>query len=167
MSTLSGAHRRAQGSRVTKKRQPPVRLPDRLLAHLRRWERLGIARHAVVEWNGKPVESVRKGFAAAVAAGGLDAKITPHALRHTAATWMMQNGVDIWQAAGFLGMTIEMLQDRYGHHHPDFQHDAAASVSASPGQKSLGQLWGRMGANKPERTRTSLTKIADLSRGTR
>ena len=48
-------HRRAQGARETKKRQPPVRLPNRLLAHLRRWHRLGIAKHAVVEWNGKPV----------------------------------------------------------------------------------------------------------------
>jgi hypothetical protein len=59
-------YRRAQDARETKKRQPPVRLPDRLLAHLRRWQRLGIAEHAVVEWNGKPVRSVRKAFATAV-----------------------------------------------------------------------------------------------------
>jgi hypothetical protein len=55
-------YRRAIGARETKKRQPPVRLPDRLLAHLRRWQRLGIAKQAVVEWNGKPVRSVRKAF---------------------------------------------------------------------------------------------------------
>jgi hypothetical protein len=58
-------YRRRQGARQTNKRQPPVRLPARLLAHLRRWKRLGIASHAVVEWNGKPVLSVRKSFAAA------------------------------------------------------------------------------------------------------
>jgi hypothetical protein len=40
-------YRRRQGAKQTKKRQPPVRLPPRLLAHLRRWKRLGIARHAV------------------------------------------------------------------------------------------------------------------------
>jgi integrase len=114
-------HRRAQGARQTKKRQPPVRLPDRLLAHLRRWHRLGISTRAVVEWNGKPVRSVRKGFAAAVKSAGLDKHVTPHTLRHTAATWAMQNGVNLWQAAGFLGMTVEMLEDRYGHHHQDFQ----------------------------------------------
>ena len=39
-------HRRAKGTAETKKRQPPVRLPERLLAHLRRWQRLGIAKHA-------------------------------------------------------------------------------------------------------------------------
>ena len=42
-------YRRPQGVMETKKRQPPVRLSDRLLAHLRRWQRLGIATHAVVE----------------------------------------------------------------------------------------------------------------------
>jgi len=77
-------YRRALGARETKKRQPPVRLPDRLLTHLRRWKRLGISKQAVIEWNGKPVRSVRKAFAAAVQAAGLDGKITPHILRHTA-----------------------------------------------------------------------------------
>jgi integrase len=107
-------YRRTEGAHETKKRQPPVRLPMRLLAHLRRWERLGIAKRAVVEWNGKPVRSVRKGFAAAVRAANLDKTVTPHVLRHTAATWAMQNGADLWQAAGFLGMTVELLQGRYG-----------------------------------------------------
>ncbi|MGA2944223.1 MAG: hypothetical protein ABSE50_19520 [Xanthobacteraceae bacterium] len=30
----------------------------------------------------------------------------------------MQAGTDVWQAAGYLGMTVEMLLQRYGHHHP-------------------------------------------------
>jgi len=55
-------YRRGAGARETKKRQPPVRIPDRLLAHMRRWRRLGIANHAVVEWNGQAVRSVRKGL---------------------------------------------------------------------------------------------------------
>jgi integrase len=36
-------------------------------------------------------------------------KITPHTLCHTAATWLMQAGVDRWEAASFLGMSVEML----------------------------------------------------------
>lgn len=152
-------YRRAQGARETKKRQPPVRLPDRLLTHLRRWERLGIAQQAVVEWNGKPVRSVRKSFAAAVKAAGLDATVTPHVLRHTAATWAMQNGADLWQAAGFLGMTVEMLQGRYGHHHPDFQRDAAEAVAGSPGQK-----WDRNTVNKTRLTSPNVTKNAVISK---
>ena len=45
---------------------------------------------------------------------------------------MMQNGADLWQAAGFLGMTVEMLERRYGHHHPDFQRDAAQAIASLP-----------------------------------
>jgi integrase len=139
-------YRRAGGARETKKRQPPVRLPARLLSHLRRWKRLGIASRAVVEWNGKPVGSVRKGFAAAIKASGLDSRITPHVLRHTAATWAMQNGGDPWAVAGFLGMTVETLVRVYGHHHPDFQQDAARAVAARPGLG--GQNGDRMTVNK-------------------
>jgi integrase len=156
-------HRRAKGTRETKKGQPPVRIPDRLLAHLRRWHRVGIATHAAVEWNGKPVRSVRKGFAAAVKAAGLPLtgpdKITPHVLRHTAATWSMQSGANLWQAAGFLGMTVEMLQDRYGHHHPDFQREAAEAIARSPGQDR-----DRLTVNKARQTTPRVTKIADHSR---
>ena len=47
----------------------------------------------------------------------------------------MQNGADLWQAAGFLGMTVEMLERVYGHHHPDFQREAAEAMARSPGQK--------------------------------
>lgn len=155
-------YRRAPGARATKKRQPPVRLPDRLLTHLRRWKRLGIANQAVVEWNGKPVRSVRKAFAAAVQAAGLEGKITPHILRHTAATWAMQGGGDLWQIAGFLGMTVEMLERVYGHHHPDFQREAAEAVARSPGQK-----WDRNGVNKTRRASSNVMKIAEFSRGGR
>jgi integrase len=131
-------HRLAVGRRQTKKRQPPVRLPNRLLAHLRRWKRMAeqdesrdIASAAPVEWNGKQVAKVRKGFAAAVEAAGLPVtgpdKVTPHTLRHTAATWLMQDGRALWDAAGILGMTVKQLEETYGHHHPDFQKEAAAA----------------------------------------
>jgi integrase len=127
---------RAIGRGETKKRQPPVKLPLRLLVHMRRWERLGLSRHAVVEWNGKPVLSVRKGFAAAVRAADLGPEVTPHTLRHTAATWLMQAGVDLWQAAGFLGMTVEQLERTYGHHHPDYQREAVAALGGQYAERN-------------------------------
>jgi integrase len=110
-------YRRPPDKRETKKRQPPVPLPAQLLAHLRRWKRQG--QRFAVEWNGEPVKSIRKGFASVVREAGLGDDVIPHTLRHTAATWLMQAGTDMWQAAGFLGMTVEMLSARYGHHHPD------------------------------------------------
>jgi hypothetical protein len=32
------------------------------------------------------------------------------------------------EAAGFLGMSPEVLQDTYGHHHPEHLHGAAAAI---------------------------------------
>ena len=114
------------------KRQPPVPIPPRLLAHLRRWHATGIARSRLVEWNGEPVKSVKTAFKRAVMLAGLSGKVTPHTLRHTAATWLMQAGVDRWEAAGFLGMSVEMLDRVYGHHHPDHLRGAASAIGYRP-----------------------------------
>jgi integrase len=149
-------YRRAIGRRQTKKRQPPVKLPARLLAHLRRWHRLGFSRNAVIEWNGAAVDSVRKGFAAAVKAASLDADVTPHILRHTCATWLMQKGVDLWDAAGFLGMTVQQLETTYGHHHPDFQHEAAEALGGQNGERNT--------VNKRRRDATNATKSTAFSK---
>jgi integrase len=144
-------YRRGIGRRQTKKRQPPVKLAPRLLAHLRRWQRLGLSKKSVVEWNGAPVKSVRKGFAAAVRAAGLEGKVTPHILRHTCATWLMQSGVDLWDVAGFLGMTVKQLEQTYGHHHPDYQRGAAEALGGQNGERNT--------VNKTRRERSNVTKI--------
>lgn len=111
-------YRRPAGKRESKKRQPPIPLHGRLLAHIRRWIRRRVAISFVVEFEGSPVLSVRKGFAGAVADARLEGKVTPHVLRHTSATWLMQGGADLLEAARLLGMTPQMLLDTYGHHHP-------------------------------------------------
>jgi integrase len=121
-------YRRAAGQKETRKRQPPVRLPSRLLAHLRRWHRLGLARNAVVEWNGEPVKRINKAFRSVRKVAGFGSDVVPHTLRHTAACWLAQAGVSIWEAAGFLGMTAETFERVYGHHHPDYQVGASEAV---------------------------------------
>jgi integrase len=131
-------NRLAKGKRRTKKRQPPVRLPPRLLAHMRRWFDKGIIAKHFVEFNGKPVASVKKGFAHAARLARLPrhvGNVTPHTLRHTAATWLMQRGADPWQAAGYLGMSVQTLLENYGHHHPDFMSGAIEAIT----QKEHGQ----------------------------
>jgi len=100
------------GKRKTNKRQPPVALPQRLLAHMRRWVDREIISTHFAEWNGKAVASVKNGFARGIASAKLDlseGNITPHTLLHTAATWLMQRGTDPWQAAGFIGMSVQVL----------------------------------------------------------
>jgi integrase len=118
-------HRRGDGQAETKKRQPPVRIPPRLLAHMKRWRRNDKGIRHVVHYAGEPIKRLERSFRFTRVDAGLDAGVTPHTLRHTAATWRMQRGIDIWETAGFLGMTVETLEKHYGHHHPDFQKSAA------------------------------------------
>ena len=151
-------YRRPQGRLETKKRQPPIPLPAELLGHLRRWKRRG--QRFCVEWNRGPVKAIRKGFAAAAKDAGLGPDVTPHTLRHTAATWLMQQGTDAWEAAGYLGMTIEMLSQRYGHHHPDHLSGARAAFGRHRNRH-------RNAATEREQTSANVTKIAEFSKGTR
>jgi len=84
----------------------------------------------VIEYRGRPIKSIKNGFKAAVIAAGLDPDyITPHALRHTAATWAMQAGVDPYKVAGMLGHTdVKMVMKVYGHHHPLFMHEVSDAL---------------------------------------
>ncbi len=125
-------YRLAQGKSETNKRQPPVPLPQRLLAHMRRWKRLKLIARHFVEFDGEGVRSVKTGFKHAVKLAGLSGKVTPHTLRHTAATWLMQAGVDPWEAAGYLGMSVETLLRTYGHHHPDHMKGAVEGITRKP-----------------------------------
>jgi integrase len=129
----------AQGKRATNKRQPPAPIPSHLLAHMRRWRRLGLVGGHFVEFNGKPIASVKNAFSRAVKLAGLstdEGPIVPHTLRHTAATWLMQRGVSIWQASGYLGMSPEVLDRVYGHHSPEHPKGAANAI----GTKSTGNV---------------------------
>jgi integrase len=119
-------HRAGSGAKRSKKRQPPAKIHARLLPHLRRWRKVdmthGIA--AVIHYQGEPVLKLRRSWKT-VSGGAADG---PHVLRHTAATWMMQSGVDVFETAGYLGMTVDTLLEVYGHHHPSFQDRAARAT---------------------------------------
>jgi integrase len=127
-------YRLAVGRRATNKRQTPAPVPNRLLSHMRRWVRRGVVTSHFVEWQGTPVKSVKTAFNRAVKLAGLRERVTPHTLRHTAATWLMQRGVPIWQAAGYLGMSAEVLERTYGHHHPDYMRGAAQAITSKQSQ---------------------------------
>jgi integrase len=133
-------HRRGIGRTETNKRKPPTRLGKRILAHLRRWKRLDdkarekAAEEAghpvttlvhVVSYDGEPITKIRRAWASAVELAGLGEHVTPHILRHTRATWELQDGIDPYEVAGHVGMSVQTLLRVYGHHHPDFQRKAA------------------------------------------
>lgn len=107
-----------------KKRAPKVRLGRRIAAHLRRWKRLDGDVEFVCHYEGRPVADPHRSWARIIKAAALTG-VTRHTLRHTRATWMAQAGVSLFDAAGFLGMTVKTLEQVYAHHHPDWQEKAA------------------------------------------
>ena len=149
-------YRQAIGRRKKKnKQQTPVRLPPRLLAHLRRWKRKKISIRSVIEWNGGPIKRINKAFRSVRRAAGFGDDVIPHNLRHTCATWLAQRGVTTWEAAGFLGMTEQTFIDVYGHHHPDHQKNAVNAFG------SPRQFPDRYNETKREPMGSNVVKIAD------
>jgi integrase len=55
--------------------------------------------------------------------------ISPHVLRHTAATHMARNGVPLWKIAKVLGNTMAVVERVYAKHCPDDLRDAVGLVS--------------------------------------
>ena len=53
----------------------------------------------------------------------------------------MQAGVDKWEVAGFLAITVELLDRMYGHHHPQHLRQAAKAIGYRPkNEKLVGSL---------------------------
>jgi integrase len=117
----------APGERRTNKRRSHIPIPRALLPHLRRARLRGTDLGFVIHENGRRIRDIKRGFASACRRAGLHS-VTPHTLRHTCSTWLMQAGVPIWEAAGFLGMSQETLERVYGHQHPDFMKSAAEAL---------------------------------------
>lgn len=51
--------------------------------------------------------------------------VTPHTLRHSRVTHLMQGGFPIWAVAGSAGMSPTMVEKVYGHHSPEAQRGIA------------------------------------------
>jgi len=154
--------RRGRDERESRtKRRPVVKLSPRLLAHLNRWrqaDRRAAEAGGRAETHGKgeapetPMLSatvlhhggyaisgkIRRGFAACVKDAGLPAEVTPHWMRHTCATWLMEAGAELWQAAGYTGMTMAVLEKHYGHHRADHQAGAIKALRAAGGTQTKG-----------------------------
>jgi integrase len=122
------------GRQRTNKRRGTIRIPSRLFPHLKRARKRGSDLGYVLHDHGARIGDIKKGFAAACKRACLDS-VSPHTLRHTAATWLMQGGADLWQASGFLAMSMETLQRVYGHHHPDWMKEAAEILGERPANR--------------------------------
>lgn len=121
-------HRSGARARQTTKRQTPARIPRRLLNHLRRWSAIGDTSEFVIEYRGAPVGDIQNGWVRARRRARLGAEVTPHVLRHTAITWAMHDGVAANDAASYFGVSVNVIEGTYWHHHPDFQKSVVNSI---------------------------------------
>jgi len=144
--------------RKTNKRTPPVRIHQRLVPHLRRWQRLDAARGIthIIHCFGKPVKtSTKTSWNKVREDAGLDQHVVLHTFRHTATTWFLQAGVSAWEVSGYVGMSVKMIEEHYGHHHPDYQSAAAKAVAPKAKRHEEQNLNWRMIANETRKnTRT-------------
>lgn len=141
-------HRRGSATRITNKRQPPARIHARLLPHLRRWQAMDAAKGfvGVIRYQGEPVKKLRNSWGSVARLAGrliaereskrAGAKVAareikdgPHIMRHSCCTWLMAAGVDVYEVSGYTGVSVQVLLEVYGHHHPDFQTNAATASS--------------------------------------
>ena len=165
-------YRLPEDSVETDKRRPTIHVPIRLLAHMRRWRANG-QKH-LIEFDREACQSIKKAFAQVVAdadkqAAAAAAKlgvapppalrdVTPHVLRHTAVTWSMQAGADAWKIGGFVGMSERMIQQTYGHHHPD-HHGGVGELLARAGRT----VSGPFDVNKRGQTRIEVEIVSEVN----
>lgn len=109
------------GERKTKKRRPTVPIVSGLKAMLtRRWIERGpepwVFGSDKSRFNDLINTAKSAGVYALEARDGRPAgHFTPHALRHSRATHLLQDGVDIYTVARLLGDTIRTVESTYGH----------------------------------------------------
>ena len=125
-------YRRGEGEIDTNKRRVPAPIPDRLLPHLKRWRRMTVV--GPVEYAGRLIAKERRGWDRACELAGLGDDVTPHTLKHTCITWLLQNRVPIWEVAGFVGTSEAVIRKVYGHHSPNHLNAARTGFSG----RSLG-----------------------------
>jgi site-specific recombinase XerD len=78
---------------------------------------------------------------------GLRADVTPHTLKHSCATLMLQNGVSTWTVAGLLGTSEAVIRKVYGHHAVEHLRSAADHAWSRRAESSSNRGLFRGGAN--------------------
>ncbi|MFD2206593.1 tyrosine-type recombinase/integrase [Kiloniella antarctica] len=117
------------GKDVGNKKKSFIPMSKGLRETLEYYKRLSTTTH-VIEYHGKPVKDVKKAFRRCADKAGLP-HITPHVLRHSAATWIVMEGIDKAKGARYLGMSEDVFENIYGKHAPDYLDSVADALDVS------------------------------------
>lgn len=101
---------------------------NRMAENALREAREGSTGRFVVEWGGGKVASVKKALRRAGDRSGLS-WVTAHVFRHSAATWMAEDGISMEEIAQFLGHSdVRTTRKIYARFSPDHLQEAASSL---------------------------------------
>jgi integrase len=127
-------HLNVPGRKLTKKRRADVTIASQLRpvlerAYSERGDHKLVLDHGADDlWASIQYVAIRAGFSDQKVAKGKSPKatgISPHVLRHTAATHMARRGVALWKIAQILGNSLAMVEKVYAKWVPE---DAAGTV---------------------------------------
>lgn len=117
---------------ATKKRRPVVPITPTLVKVLKQlYKKTGHARYVL----GNPI-GINYAFRKASVALNM-AGVTPHVIRHTRATHLLQEGKSPWVVASLLGDDLTTVMKVYGHHCPDFLAEAISGSGDLPNPSPL------------------------------
>jgi len=114
------------------KKTAPIPMNDPLRAILTAARKVAGPSGYVVEWEGLPVQSVRKAYGRACRLAGLD-DAHRHDLRRTAASWALQGGASFDEVATMLGDTVETTRRHYAMFAPDYLRGAVDNIAGRRG----------------------------------
>ena len=118
-------------SKTSRRRVVP--LHPEVVECLRRWKGKSPGSLVFAAADGKPLGNVRKAFTTAVKRARIP-HVRFHDLRHTAASWMAQNGADLLQIMRVLGHASIDTTKRYAHL---VQRNADEAVGRMPGLEEV------------------------------
>ncbi|MGY2995500.1 tyrosine-type recombinase/integrase [Mesorhizobium sp. URHB0026] len=99
-----------------------------ILAALREQRKAALSDY-VIEWNGQPVKSVKRSLAKTAEKAGL-ADVTAHVFRHSAAIWMVSDGIPMAMVAQYLGHSDDRITQRvYARFAPSHMQTAADALN--------------------------------------
>ena len=117
--TVQAADAKSQRSRT-------VPLTPEALAAIRRQPK-----RSMFVWthgDGQPIKDVRGSLEKACQIAGIE-RITPHVLRHTCASWLVQAGVPLYSVQRWLGHSTIKMTERYAHLAPEHLQEGVAALS--------------------------------------
>lgn len=92
----------------------------------------------------RPLRSVKTSFGRATAKAGLGRDVTFHVLRHTFASWYIQNGGDVYRLRTYLGHHSVNLTMRYAHLSREHLEDGARFIGPPGVRRSAIEDDGRL-----------------------